>query len=349
MKHAIIVVLAAACAVASGYLIWFITVTPNLDARFLALANVFAVFLSIIASVIISYYFARLTSNDTVDKIAEKSTEKMVHLTMRLHDLAKYLDETTSVAQEEHQIHPAAALNAYLHRTEAASRMAANLALSNETFRSDWLGVVGNAVKARIEKRFETVRKYFQEQENLERLERDPALSYQDTHALPVELQKRLTESEERFAKLRSDLPVQPSTPRPEPKTRGYTVQQVIEGSNERSQTGKLIVNVFKPVYAITASGRIDPRMVSVPRITTSLLTAPEGISADSVGLRPGTGTNYDFNVAVKSLEYGVYIPTGIYEMRYDLYCEDGREPNKSLQPTTTAVPSPATQEPRQP
>jgi hypothetical protein len=81
-------------------------------------------------------------------------------------------------------------------------------------------------------------------------------------------------------------------------------------------QRGTLVVRLVRPAFKFTCSGRLEPHMLKVPDLTVALKSFPEGMPEHIV--RFGTGTTYDFNIHVKSTDYGEYLPTGEYRFFYD-------------------------------
>jgi hypothetical protein len=55
--------------------------------------------------------------------------------------------------------------------------------------------------------------------------------------------------------------------------------------------------------------------MDSIAEVKVSLLSAPEG--APAVNIHAATGTDFDFNVHIRSAEKGALLPIGRYEIRY--------------------------------
>jgi hypothetical protein len=91
LKSVILAILASGCLLASISMIYFIYKVPQPTQRETVLLNVLLFILSSVASVIVGYYFAKLTNSEKVDTIAERSTEKMVHLSLQLHSLKEPL------------------------------------------------------------------------------------------------------------------------------------------------------------------------------------------------------------------------------------------------------------------
>lgn len=84
----------------------------------------------------------------------------------------------------------------------------------------------------------------------------------------------------------------------------------------ETWQRGTLVVRLLRPAFNFTCSGRLEPHMLKIPDLTVALKIFPEGMPEHVV--RFGTGTTYDFNIHVKSTDYGDYLPIGEYRFFYD-------------------------------
>ena len=93
-------------------------------------------------------------------------------------------------------------------------------------------------------------------------------------------------------------------------------VAQKITTKTASINEGVLIFNLKRPVYNFTGSGHFDPHMDTSPSLHIVMVDWPdEGMPEFKVGA--GTGTNYDFNVHVKSIQSGKYLPPGRYEFEY--------------------------------
>ncbi|NOU35760.1 MAG: hypothetical protein HOO88_03170 [Kiritimatiellaceae bacterium] len=286
------------------------------------LLNIILFGLSSISAVITGYFFARSSTSEKVDTIAEQSTEKMVHLSLQLQHLKSYLQETLDVADNESAIHLAAAINAYRHRVEAAADMTASLASSNEAFRNDWLGVVSLASRKTIEKKYDKLREYLQDNETYERLKAE-----RSTGAVSEIDEPKVTEQlrvvEERIENAKKQLPIQQSFVRLAPPPPAVSVEQNIAGGTDSKQKGTLRVRLLRPVYRATGSGRLAPQMRSVPRISTKLVSHPPDLIAGDFRFAPGTGTNFDFHIGLKSMAFGVNLPVGDYVFEYEATIDD--------------------------
>ena len=323
LKQTVLIALASLSFLGALGLIVFIYSTPQPTPKENMLMNVILLVLSTIFSSITGYYFAKLTSSEKVDTIAERSTEKMVHLTLQLHHLKNYLQETEDVAEEEQMTNVDAAMNAYRHRTFAAADMSASLAYSNETFRGDWLGVVSDATRKAIEKRHETLRQYFQDQETIQKL-KTRFLQDDEAGSGNIEVAQQIQKVQERIETIQRDLPVQSLAPRPTPTIPAVMVIQRPRQASAELQEGEIVVRLVRPVKNATGSGKFFPQMSNVPRLSASLIKAPPGVACESIRVMPGTGTTYDFNVSIRARDYNVVLPLGDYVFDYRAEISDG-------------------------
>ncbi|MCX5796796.1 MAG: hypothetical protein NTY77_14975 [Elusimicrobia bacterium] len=307
---AICLTICLAGAISLIVLVWMV---PSQTPMVTNLLNILLFILSSLFAVIVGYYFARVSTSEKVDTIAEQSTEKMVHLSLQLQHLKSYLQETVEVAEEESHVNIMAEMNAYRHRVEAAAETAASLASSNETFRSDWLGIVSDSARGAIEKKYEKLREYLQDAETYERLKTERIAG--GTTAAEDE---KLRAVEARIEIARKQLPIQQLPFRPLVHQPAVSVEQVIKEASESHQTGTLKVKVIRPVFMATGSGKLTPPMRSVPWISHKLVSHPAELIVDNFRASPGTGTTYDFNICLKSMMFGVYLPLGEYVFEYD-------------------------------
>jgi hypothetical protein len=85
--------------------------------------------------------------------------------------------------------------------------------------------------------------------------------------------------------------------------------------ATDRSNSGILSIELLRPSYNFTCSGYFKPNLVKVPTIHVELFHHPDEMPEHR--LNWGTGTNFDFNVHLKSTDYGVPLPPGIYDFVY--------------------------------
>jgi hypothetical protein len=79
---------------------------------------------------------------------------------------------------------------------------------------------------------------------------------------------------------------------------------------------GTLTVEILRPTYKFTATGHFEPILSSSPALSIRLIESPEPMP--SYRMSAGSGTRHDFNVHIKSTDYGVYLPLGIYKFNYN-------------------------------
>jgi hypothetical protein len=297
-------------------MIYFIYTVPQPTQRETMLLNVLLFILSSVAAVIIGYYFAKLTNSEKVDTIAERSTEKMVHLSLQLHSLKEFLEDTEDIADEEQAINIYAGMNAYRHRTVAAAYVASSLASSNETFRGDWLGVVTATTKKRIEQRYDALRTFMQDYETIQKLQAQKSVgAFDDDEELVT---ARLKQAEQRMESIQQSLPIQPPVFRRQANPPAVEVSQTPTLAEVDHHKGTIMIKLLRPVFNATGSGKFSPPMSGTPYLQADLVTAPNELQRESFRFSPGTGTGFDFNIGLKSTAYGVHLPMGDYVFSYD-------------------------------
>ena len=92
-------------------------------------------------------------------------------------------------------------------------------------------------------------------------------------------------------------------------------ISQNVISSSPSSNKGTLVVEFQRPHFMFTASGHFDPLMLDAPRLRVKLTEHPAILPRYRLGA--GTGTVHDFNVHLKSEEYGVTLPAGQYAFEY--------------------------------
>ncbi|MFZ5763408.1 MAG: PIN-like domain-containing protein [Thermodesulfobacteriota bacterium] len=90
---------------------------------------------------------------------------------------------------------------------------------------------------------------------------------------------------------------------------------QNVTSATSTTNKGTLAIDLQRPLFKFTASGHFEPVMQSAPRLRVRLTECPDGVPR--FRLTAGTGTNHDFNVHLKSEEYGMVLPTGTYLFDY--------------------------------
>jgi len=88
--------------------------------------------------------------------------------------------------------------------------------------------------------------------------------------------------------------------------------------------TGTLNVTLSEPAYKFTCSGRFEPEMSGVPILEARLVNSPSGTPNNFV--RCGTGTKFDFNIHMKSTDYGERLPAGQYEFEYEAIVDESND-----------------------
>jgi len=98
-------------------------------------------------------------------------------------------------------------------------------------------------------------------------------------------------------------------------------IEQRVQTNTESKHEGVLILNLRRPVRNLTGSGHFDPYMHDIPSLTAVLIDAPSDLPQTKIGA--GTGTNYDFNLHLRSKENGTLLPVGQYIIQYTAICEE--------------------------
>jgi hypothetical protein len=80
--------------------------------------------------------------------------------------------------------------------------------------------------------------------------------------------------------------------------------------------SGQLVIELREPATMFTCSGRFEPQLNEIPDLNIKLTKYP--IALPEHFIRSGTGTNFDFNIHLKSKESGSFLPAGQYVFEYD-------------------------------
>jgi hypothetical protein len=92
-------------------------------------------------------------------------------------------------------------------------------------------------------------------------------------------------------------------------------VSQEIHRCGAATSDGTLTVEILRPAFKFTATGHFEPILTSSPSLSIRLIESPDPMPG--YRMSAGTGTRHDFNVHLKSDEYGVFLPPGIYKFSY--------------------------------
>lgn len=112
-------------------------------------------------------------------------------------------------------------------------------------------------------------------------------------------------------------------------------VRVISQSTTQRGQflnKGELIIELLKPLFKFTASGHFEPQMFTAPNLRVGLIESPPGLPRHRIGA--GTGTTHDFNVHLKSEEYGVFLPAGTYVFEYSARCAPADDVSNNDFPT---------------
>ncbi|MBW5806670.1 hypothetical protein FOZ70_18210 [Burkholderia sp. COPS] len=110
-------------------------------------------------------------------------------------------------------------------------------------------------------------------------------------------------------------------------RTAANAVRVTSQSLSQNSQTvnsGRLVIELLKPLFRFTASGHFDPQLISVPNLRVGLIDSPSELPRYRIGA--GTGTTHDFNVHLKSEVYGAPLPAGTYIFEYTASCVQSNE-----------------------
>jgi hypothetical protein len=86
--------------------------------------------------------------------------------------------------------------------------------------------------------------------------------------------------------------------------------------SDAEIAAGILKIELLEPAYSFTCSGHFVPELNMVPDLRVKLASFPVGIPNHVI--RSGTGTTFDFNIHLRSINYGAWLPVGVYVFEYE-------------------------------
>ena len=92
-------------------------------------------------------------------------------------------------------------------------------------------------------------------------------------------------------------------------------LSQVAETSTPLLNKGVFTIELKRPLFRFTASGHFHPQLANTPTLNVRLIESPGDMPSHKFW--SGTGTNHDFNIHLKSYDYGVHLPVGKYAFEY--------------------------------
>ena len=96
--------------------------------------------------------------------------------------------------------------------------------------------------------------------------------------------------------------------------------------SSDTENSGIIKFYLKRQKYLFTCSGHFTPVLSKVPKLDVELIEHPVNLPQFSVHF--GTGTQFDFNIHVKSWDYGIALPIGVYAFKYRASCEEQTAPS---------------------
>jgi len=164
------IIILVAMLVGFGYCLWEITHNPTANEALLL--SLFMTVLSVLASWIVSKYYAKASYEDNLRVFALKAAEKVTNLSAQLDRLATFLQESLD---EEDFPTPGDELLAKSIRFEDAIHLLTTLRSVNDTSLSDWRGIIGEELseqrEVQLQEQEEREDRLHEIMERLERIE----------------------------------------------------------------------------------------------------------------------------------------------------------------------------------
>ncbi|MDR9876575.1 hypothetical protein RJC98_15395 [Pseudomonas allii] len=314
LKDVVYVIFGLACMVGTFYLIYLPSSGLQMTPKEQSLSAALQFVITTLSSLIFSYFFAKSGVFEKNDPIAEASAEKIVNLSISIDRLKEFLLSSIDSVESKNDS-AEVQLNGLKNRIESAAEMAVLLALSNQTFKTDWLGVVSSSMRDKIEQKYLATTEWINATDKRQKLEKKLEASGGNS-ALAAEIVAQLRTTDLKIESLADTIP---SVTVPLKKSPATAVNnQTYSVQDEFKQAGQITVSVFRGVTLATGSGKLSPKMVASPHVEVKLESSPEEFDAGKFKIYPGTGTNYDFNVTIKSIVPGQLVPVGDYVFSFE-------------------------------
>ena len=102
-------------------------------------------------------------------------------------------------------------------------------------------------------------------------------------------------------------------------KLPAVSVEQDTEDSaSQNYNRGIVRINILRDTFIATGSGKLKPAMNGIPFVSARLERMPDGYSSEQVKYSAGTGTNFDFNINIRSNYFDTPLPIGEYVFSYE-------------------------------
>lgn len=268
---------------------------------------------------VVSSWFSRKESNEKIDTIAERSFEKMAMLTLQIERAKKFLVDTIKLSQSEaDKIDAGAGLLAYKHRINGSIATLDQISTSNDTFRADWLGVVSPEMKQTLTDKVEALASLPAVVSELSRGQSDVSEA-----GVIGEFEKKVENVERAVAgagRLIDELKSRKNRKNKDPVAE--IIQAPLLDGTPFLQRGTLKISVQRLTFRATGTGALNPHMHSSPQVIVKLTSWPDTASAETLRYPVGVGTNFNFNVGLRSGIAGVSLPLGDYVFEYEAKCE---------------------------
>jgi len=276
------------------------------DTNVVILSNILIFIFSTIIAVIISYFFSKSSNTDKIDTIAYASVEKMANLSIQLKRMVDYLNKSykeiitdTSETNDKN-----ISILLFKHKINDIRELLLNISSSNETLRADWLGVVSEETKEKIQHTYQKLNEYLGNWDLLNTATSSGDGDLDDVTEIINNM--KTVEKELKFI----------------PRSNFYAmVGRVVKvtQTSKSNTTGVLKIEIIKDTYRATGTGKIEPNFESVPYIKVKLISKPRDIEETDIICIPGCGTVFDFNITIKSKTYQKFLALGEYEFEYEI------------------------------
>ena len=249
-----------------------------------------------------SYSKSSLTkeNSEIIDRIGEQSSEKILNQSKQLYSIEQYLDDKHDKLEDRDYDIEALI---YLESTRNMLRL---IRSSNNTYLSDWAGVVSKDVKCKIKEQSNAQSQLFEDIDLIH-------------YSTPENREKLEEKIEENSSKLPSHLV--PKKANFKINNARITNHEIIEDT-ENKKKGKVTILLSEESYKGHVVAKFANNFRSPPTNSSySLRKSPNG-EMNMSGFAK-TGTTYDFHIVIKSDVLNVPLKEGIYEVEYEFNLEE--------------------------
>lgn len=283
-----------------GCLFWIALTANEAGARESILISLILTIASAIVTWIVAAHFAKESSEaenaKLIDRIGEQSSEKILNQSKQLYSIEQYLDSKQTDLIENGSDEKSII---YLESTRNMLRL---IRSSNNTYLSDWAGVVSTEIRTKLTQQSEAQSQLFED------------IDLINSSSSPEQRERLAEKIEANAQKLPTHL-----VPKSNPNENSARIigHEIIEDS-ETKKIGVIKILLNKDSFKGHVVGKFKTNFSLPPEKSSSSLQNHPNNGEAKINVFAKTGTVHDFHIGIKSYEFNVPLKQGVYEIKYE-------------------------------